>query len=69
MRQLWLLLVAALVQQSTAITINDGKLTLEKLNTDENICIKGGLIRDLIGYSMHENQDTKVKELIKYLSE
>ena len=29
--------------------------------------IKGGLIRDLIGYSMHEKQDNNVKELIKYL--
>ena len=44
----------------------DGKLTLEKPNTDEHICIKGGLI-DLVGYSLHENQDTNVKELIKYL--
>ena len=45
----------------------DGKLMLGKPNTDEHICIKGGPIRDLIGYSMHENQDTNVKELIKYL--
>ena len=30
----------------------NGKLMLEKPNTDEHICIKGGLIRDLIGYSM-----------------
>ena len=30
-------------------------------------CIKSGLIRDLIGYSMHEKQDNNVKELIKYL--
>ena len=43
----------------------DDKLT--KPNTDEHICIKGGLIRDPIGYSMNENQDTYVKELIKYL--
>ena len=45
----------------------DGKLTLEKPIIDEHICIKGGLIRDLIGYSTHENQDNDVKELIKYL--
>ena len=45
----------------------DGKLTLEKPNTDEHICIKGGLIRDLIGFSMHEKQDNNVKDLIKYL--
>ena len=44
-----------------------GKLTLQKPNTDEHICIKGGLIRDLIGYSMHEKQDNNVKQLIKYL--
>ena len=25
------------------------------------------LIRDLVGYSMHEKQDNNVKELIKYL--
>ena len=40
---------------------------IEKPNTDEHNCIKGGLIRDLIGYSMHEKQDNNVKELIKYL--
>ena len=39
----------------------NGKSTLEKPNIDEhNICIKGGLIRDLIGYSMHEKQDNNV---------
>ena len=45
----------------------NGKFTLEKPNTDEHICTKGDLIRDLIGYSTNENQDTNVKELIKYL--
>ena len=29
--------------------------------------LNGGLIRDLIGYSMHEKQDNNVKGLIKYL--
>ena len=43
----------------------NGKLTLEKPIIDEHICIKSGLIRDLIGYSMHEKQDNNVKELIK----
>ena len=43
----------------------DAKLTLENPNTD--ICIKGGLIRDLMGYSKHKNQDTYIKELIKNL--
>ena len=51
-----------LVVQS--ITMID--LRLENPNTDEHICIKGGLIRDFIGYSMHEKQDNNVKELIKY---
>ena len=45
----------------------NGKLTLEKTIIDEHICIKSGLIEDLIGYSMHEKQDNNVKELIKYL--
>ena len=45
----------------------NGKLTLEKPIIDEHICIKSGLIRDLICYSMHEKQDNNVKELIKYL--
>ena len=45
----------------------DGKLTLEKPNTDEHICIKDGLIRDPIGYSMHERQDNNVKKLINYV--
>ena len=43
----------------------DGKLTLEKPDTGEQICNRGGQIRDL-GQSMHEKQDN-VKELIKYL--
>ena len=44
-------------------------LMVEKHNTDEHIkfCMKGGLIRNLIGYSMHEKQDISVEELIKYL--
>ena len=45
----------------------NGKLTLGKTNIDEYICIKGGPIRDLIGYSMHEKHDNNVKDLIKYL--
>ena len=45
----------------------NGKSTLEKPIIDEHICIKSGLIRDLIGYSMREKQDNNVKELIKYL--
>ena len=48
-------------------TYIDGKLTLEKPIIDDHICIKSGLIRDLIGYSVDEKQDNNVKELIKYL--
>ena len=29
----------------------NGKLALEKYNIDEHICIKGGLLRDLIKYA------------------
>ena len=37
----------------------DGKLPLEKPNTDEHIiCIKFGLMRDNIGNSMHEKNKT-----------
>ena len=45
----------------------NGKLTLEYPNIDEHICLKGGLIRDRIGYSLHEKQDNNVKDLVKYL--
>ena len=42
-----------------------GKSKLEKTNNDEHICIKGGLIRDLIGYSLHEKEDNNVRELLE----
>ena len=44
-----------------------GRVKHPSHDMSHNICIKGGLIRDLIGYSLHEKQDNNLKELIKYL--